>query len=139
MINPVDGVIVIQDRYKPAWALTLHKGETPKDEELPRFRSWSDVVYLLWSRLHMTPKAEDLDFTPFLPPLPPDSGNEPLRMTVKFLNYVMVQAVEGPRENLQIVASCLASRGYDNGRFPEWEDRQTFPIGVSKSICQRLR
>ena len=118
--NIVDGTIVIQSAWGPAY-MAARNGEDLTPDELPKVSQWSDVTYIEWAKLHQTPADYQL---------PPLVSKQTLRQHMKpWLNWIVVQSIVQPQETLEIIARCLHSRDFYQLGWPFWGAHQTFASG----------
>lgn len=135
--NIVDGVIVVQAAYGPAYMEQQNSGtriELP-DHELPALRQWSDLTWYGW--LQCRAKNAPFPIGYWQGFLAAEGRNAKLSTTAQmnspamkaWINFIVIQRISQPVETLQIIQSCIQSRGFRNGRVPDWTHRQTYEIG----------
>ncbi|GAB1742592.1 hypothetical protein NU219Hw_g8131t1 [Hortaea werneckii] len=132
--NIVDGVIVATKMFSP---MKLHQ-QTP-----PALQKWSDVTWRVWKILRTAQSQGQAklgigvsrkDFEGFFDRLIPGAHGLPTPgeievQMLKWLNWIVIQNIKSPEQTVGAIQACLGSRGYNNGRLPLWNDRQTFNIG----------
>jgi len=142
IFNPIDGVIIVQAAYGPAFMEQRTYGSqieiSPQEE--PKLSRLSDVIFTQWARFRQgnTITATWAQYFPASIPVPNSDGGIKMWRVQQlqfmgpmkgWLNWVLIQGIIQPMETVRIIQSCIESRGYSGQDVPKWDDRQTFPVG----------